>query len=234
MPRHQRARLVGGGGVAKQEQQASLAAGREFRRRAPAPRKDRPGLDLARQRAPAATDRGHSTEPPWPMNSRRSAVTDWVRGRLPGRRRGRRSRGCRDCGAAARRFRRPSPERSPARDSCAIVAEHPFGIGVDASAAPRPVPNCVMREPRHLHRIAGVDELRQLERQRAAPRREGGDSLAVPGLVDRRRDRARPPRTARTSAAGLIDRRRTLRRAGWSPGRSTMASAGNRGCCGSR
>ena len=53
-------------------------------------------------------------------------------------------------------------------DLRAVVAEHPFGIGIDAAAAPAPSRELRILQPRHLHRIVGIDELRQFERQRAA------------------------------------------------------------------
>ena len=87
-----------------------------------------------------------------PMNSRRSAVTDCVAPSLPGRRRGRRSRGCRGCAPAARRSAASSEGTIVGADLRAVVAEHPFGIAVDAQPARRPS-RCCGSQARDLHRI---------------------------------------------------------------------------------
>ena len=55
-------------------------------------------------------------------------------------------------------------------DFGAIVAEHPFGIGIDPSAAPATGPALRIVSRDSFTGSAGIDELRQLERQRAALR----------------------------------------------------------------
>ena len=85
----------------------------------------------------------------------------------------------------------------------AVGAEHPFGIGID----PEPcrhraaVPD---HQPRDLHRIGGIDGLRQLDDQSAARRAEDADS---PGRAAPRRS---PPGRATTAANGENARCRRL------------------------
>ena len=72
------------------------------------------------------------------------------------------------------------------RVSCAVGAEHPFGIGID----PEPHRNRAAvadRQARQLDRILLVDELRQLGDELAAGHAEDAVALAVPRLVSGRR-----------------------------------------------
>ena len=183
--------------------------------RAIAAQGSRPASTLPDSAAPPRRPRGHSTVPSCPMNSARSAVTDCA---LPiAGQEGDAVAEVEAVGIAGQQRAGLGVERrhDGRRGLRAIVAEHPFGIGIDPEPAPRPARHCgssaaTASPDRRDRRVASA-------RATAcrASRVKVLIALAVPRLVDRRRI-ARDGGERREALCRSPGRRcRSLRPAGW-------------------